>query len=406
MTTTMTSIIRTKSPIAMPNALWQDLLVVSRPGWWLVSLWLYVAPTTRDITDQSNDFSATLSSSLDSCLFWFGLCYVCFPLNLLTYGLNDLADAEMDKHNPRKQIWIFGSQGLSKPRLYSIIQIAIFLTSAPLLALSIFQANLSSSFIESKGDGNNTLSSVGMFLLIYLIWYITGLMVNISYNFPVLGHMSKNGPFETLVVYVGYSIVTSFSYWVNTPSFRQGPNGQPLIHWVLGFEGTHPTNLMGGGSSTSFRLFGCNHLYWTHLAFLVLRTQLWMEYMDYESDSKCSRGTTLVRMAKTKQAARWIVASVLWAEVMWTFSIWLMDPDWNIAMAFSCMGAVLFEYVERHDKGLTTTPPSTKLSTSHKNKTGKSTTAFPMSLAMLVAGQNLGGLALLYDVWCKGIFVR
>src|SRR5204863_411160 len=42
---------------------------------------------------------------------WLGLIFVLFPLGLLLYGVNDLADAEADQLNPRKGTYMFGSRG-------------------------------------------------------------------------------------------------------------------------------------------------------------------------------------------------------------------------------------------------------------------------------------------------------
>jgi 4-hydroxybenzoate polyprenyltransferase len=43
--------------------------------------------------------------------FWLGLCFVTFPLNFVVYGLDDLADREADRANPRKGGWWLGARG-------------------------------------------------------------------------------------------------------------------------------------------------------------------------------------------------------------------------------------------------------------------------------------------------------
>ena len=74
----------------------------SRPGLYFQWLWLYLLPlgagTTADLR------------------FWIGLVYVTFPLSLLVYGWNDLADAELDRHNPRKDSLLFGARGSAEER--------------------------------------------------------------------------------------------------------------------------------------------------------------------------------------------------------------------------------------------------------------------------------------------------
>jgi len=64
---------------------------VSRPYFYLVTIWLYLIPTGR---------RADLWASVP---FWIGLLYNTMPLNLLTYLMNDLADVEVDSENPRKR---------------------------------------------------------------------------------------------------------------------------------------------------------------------------------------------------------------------------------------------------------------------------------------------------------------
>lgn len=66
------------------------LLKLSRPYFWLVTFWLYLLPTGRRF------------DLLSSGWFWCGFAYSTLPLNLLCYLMNDLADVEVDLHNPRK----------------------------------------------------------------------------------------------------------------------------------------------------------------------------------------------------------------------------------------------------------------------------------------------------------------
>lgn len=66
------------------------LLRVSRPYYYLVTLWLYLLPTGGRF-----DLLSTPS-------FWLGVAYCTLPLNLLCYLMNDLADVQVDENNPRK----------------------------------------------------------------------------------------------------------------------------------------------------------------------------------------------------------------------------------------------------------------------------------------------------------------
>ena len=65
------------------------LMQVSRPGLWSTTALFYLLPLGRE------DFA-------HSGRLWLGLVFVLFPLALLLYGVNDLADAEADQYNPRK----------------------------------------------------------------------------------------------------------------------------------------------------------------------------------------------------------------------------------------------------------------------------------------------------------------
>lgn len=77
-------------------------LKVSRPGLWFATLWLYLLPTSQ------------MSTIVSTWEFWYGLFYVCFPLNFLVYGWNDIVDYETDALNPRKDSFWFGARGTKK----------------------------------------------------------------------------------------------------------------------------------------------------------------------------------------------------------------------------------------------------------------------------------------------------
>jgi len=65
-------------------------LRVSRPYFWLVTLWIYLLPT-------GGRYDIFTSTS-----FWLGAAYCTLPLNLLCYLMNDIADVEVDKYSLRK----------------------------------------------------------------------------------------------------------------------------------------------------------------------------------------------------------------------------------------------------------------------------------------------------------------
>jgi 4-hydroxybenzoate polyprenyltransferase len=72
----------------------------SRPGLWATAAWFYLLPLgRRHVFGEAG--------------FWFGLVYVTLPLGLIIYGWNDIADAEIDRFNPRKGTFLFGARGSS-----------------------------------------------------------------------------------------------------------------------------------------------------------------------------------------------------------------------------------------------------------------------------------------------------
>lgn len=329
--------------------------MISRPGWWLVSLWLYIAPIT------------TITNKLK---FIMGLLYVCLPLNLLTYGLNDYADVDLDILNDRKGNFIFGPKGLTREKLRLVLKIAFCATLLP-LPLFCFSAK---HFVLQQ-------------FMVYLVWCALGLLVNISYNFDILGKLSNHGPWETPLVYIGFGLVTAFSYWLNV-AFQQQQQEEEIgtLVWRDYVLGTTNSN----DATLSFRLFGCNKYYWIHLWFLTLQTQAWTEYMDYNVDLKCHRQTTLVRLSNNKRSnACLFVKFILWTNVAWTYSIYRINHEWNKVLAYAIMSAVMFVVTE------------------HIQQRGDKNSPSLGSLWWFVAiGQNAGGLLLLHDVWTKGLFVR
>ena len=76
------------------------LIQVSRPGLWTTTALFYLMPLGRALPARSISF-------------WGGLLYILFPLGLLLYGVNDIADADSDRYNPRKGSYMFGSRGES-----------------------------------------------------------------------------------------------------------------------------------------------------------------------------------------------------------------------------------------------------------------------------------------------------
>ena len=102
-------------------------LKTSRPGLYFQWLWLYLLPVAgHDVWG--------------SAVFWWGLVFSTLPLSLLVYGWNDLADAELDRHNPRKDSFLFGARG--SPRERRTLPWAIAAVNLPFLAWLVYRSGL------------------------------------------------------------------------------------------------------------------------------------------------------------------------------------------------------------------------------------------------------------------------
>jgi 4-hydroxybenzoate polyprenyltransferase len=123
-----------------------------------------------------------------SWVFWVGCFYVCFPLGLLIYGWNDIVDLETDKHNPRKDSFLFGARVEPHQRTSLIWSMAAI--QIPFLLLFLW------------------LSGPKM-----LIWFALVLLTNAVYNAPGWGW--KNRPGLDLINQAGYLLVFLLSSWLH-----------------------------------------------------------------------------------------------------------------------------------------------------------------------------------------------
>ncbi len=150
-------------------------LKVSRPGLWFATIWLYLLPTSQ-------------MNLLDEPSFWIGLFYICFPLNFLVYGWNDVVDYEIDLKNPRKDSFLFGARG-SKEQLNHLWK-PILITQLIMLPFLIYY---------------------GSFLILILI--SCQILINALYNWPKHG-LRTRPPWE-LLCQIGYLLVVPFSVIIN-----------------------------------------------------------------------------------------------------------------------------------------------------------------------------------------------
>ncbi|MGH8048228.1 MAG: UbiA family prenyltransferase, partial [Chthoniobacterales bacterium] len=151
------------------------LIKVSRPGFWLTSLWFYLLPVGGVFV-------------FDAWTFWLGTLYVTFPLGLLIYGWNDLVDAETDRLNPRKDSYLFGARPTAGQMRR--LPLLIVLVQLPFLAM----------FVRLEGAR--------------ALWWIAALVFATAiYNGP-RGGLKGRPPFEMLNQ-IGYLLVFVLASWLN-----------------------------------------------------------------------------------------------------------------------------------------------------------------------------------------------
>jgi 4-hydroxybenzoate polyprenyltransferase len=155
------------------------LLQISRPGLWLVFIWLYVWPT------------GACFDTLRSPTFWVGLVYCTFPLNLLVYGMNDLVDGDVDRYNPRKGNFIYGAKVSKADR--SCLPSAIMISNLfPLFLLGVLTKDLQ----------------------YVLMWFLGAFFVNFVYNNKPF-QFSRRCPFEVPTMILGHFMIPILSCRVN-----------------------------------------------------------------------------------------------------------------------------------------------------------------------------------------------
>jgi 4-hydroxybenzoate polyprenyltransferase len=199
------------------------LVQVSRPGLWSTTALFYLLPLGR------RDFT-------HSGRLWLGLVFVLFPLGLLLYGVNDLADAEADQLNPRKGTYMFGSRGAREQ--LAALKWQIVVAQLPFLA--------------------------AFFLLVgprILAWYGILLLAVGIYNAPRFG-WKGNPPFDVLIQ-ASYLLVFVLSSWLNKA---------PQLPWQT-------------------FLFG---------ALFAMHSHVFGEVMDIEPDHLSGRKTTATVIGRVK----------------------------------------------------------------------------------------------------------
>ena len=160
------------------------LLKVSRPGLWLVFIWLFLWPTGGEY------------HLLYSPRFWMGLVYCTFPLNLLVYGMNDLVDIDVDKNNPRKGNFIYGAKVKKSATKHLPLYMALF-NVVPLVLITIMDYSLSAYL---------------------LLWFASAFAVNFAYNCKPF-QLSRKCPYELPTMILGHLLIPLLACRINNLPF-------------------------------------------------------------------------------------------------------------------------------------------------------------------------------------------
>lgn len=231
-------------------------LKVSRPGLWFATIWLYLLPTSQMDIMQSN-------------AFWIGFIYICFPLNFMIYGWNDIVDQETDALNPRKDSFLFGAKG-SPVQLQNLWK--------PILIVQLLTIPI--------------LTWIGGWKILLLISIL--LLINTLYNWPQYG-LRGIPPFELLCQF-GYVLIVPFSMILNDSE---------MLPWQT----------------------------YIYLLLFAIQSHLIGEVMDIEPDRNSGRKTTatLLGMRATKLIIIGIVAAEV-SLLFWVFQEWIFGGMLSIGL--------------------------------------------------------------------------
>jgi len=165
------------------------LLQVSRPGLYLVTIWVYLLPTGAQysVWGEPN--------------FWVGMVYCTMPINLLVYWWNDLGDTETDQANPRKGGMWFGGR-TPVPVLWDLAPLVVA-AQVPFLVYFAWQIGIAWASA----------------------WFGAVLAVNFAYNTGPIKLSSQHPPLDFLGP-LGYLLLIPLSERLNRT------RGLPAVGWA------------------------------------------------------------------------------------------------------------------------------------------------------------------------------
>jgi len=310
------------------------MLRVSRPYYYLVTLWLYLLPTGGH------------SELITHAPFWLGLVYCTMPLNLMCYLMNDVSDVKVDKFNARKGGALLGAKesadtlnGLASATL--LLQLPFLLVFGALCGLQRI-----------------------------LLWFAAVFAVNWAYNFGPR-FSAYYAPLD-LVCPCGYILVVLLSCWLN------GVPYPPARSWV-------------------------------HAAFLVVRTQLWIQTFDIEPDASAGRRNTAVLLGLC--GSQLALLLLLLAEN--AFAHASFGHSWPLrSFSLGSLALLLLQALAQgsgraraHEKGDDDARSGGGTASVVAIASGSSSSLSPASVNAVFLLLGLGGVGLMARVWADAAFL-
>ncbi|KAF4703115.1 hypothetical protein FOZ63_025816 [Perkinsus olseni] len=235
-------------------------LKISRPIIWFTVLPYYLFPLGGRL------------DLLSTCRFWLGLLYFTFPVNIMMFGINDMADTDVDKYNPRKSLGRFGGQdSISEfSGLWKVISISNLI---PLTIISI-----------ATGDWVS-----------YPFFFAMGLGLNIVYNFKPFA-FSRKPPLDLLCTPAGFLLEVVFACHLNQVPL---PNIGKIRALVFS---NAPYRVYRPDSSPLNRLVSLSGPCVFYIT-SSLTSHLLAELLDLDCDARSGKRTTAVVIGKAYTCA-------------------------------------------------------------------------------------------------------
>ncbi|KAF4691098.1 hypothetical protein FOZ60_016201 [Perkinsus olseni] len=231
-------------------------LKLSRPIIWIIILPYYLFPLGGRL-----DLLATWR-------FWLGLLYFTFPVSIMMFGINDVADTDVDKYNPRKAHDYFGNQA-SKSDLFGLWKVILVSNMIPLVIMSIITADW----------------------IFYSGYFIVALSLNILYNLKPFA-FARKAPWDLPFTPVGFLILVTLACHLNQVPLPKA--GKSKLAKLSSLCVTLPDSLFDLPTPSGPCLFYASSTLTNHMV---------AELLDIDCDTLGGKRTTAVVIGKAYTCA-------------------------------------------------------------------------------------------------------